>query len=149
MEITLIKDLKVGTRNVNLFFIVIEVAPRATTTKEGAEIRTCKVADRSACINLSIWGELGNFIQPGDICKLTKGYVANWKNTPTLYMGKGGELVKTSEFCMLFNEAVNLSEMAGANAAGTANNPQVPPSAAPNIAPQAGNNQATPVLEIE
>lgn len=110
MDFTFIRDLKIGIKNVNLNVIVLEVG-RPSTTKEGHEIRTCRVADRSACINLSVWGDIGNFIQPGDICRLTKGYVSLWKGVPTLYVGKGGELVKTGEFCFLFNESLNMSDL--------------------------------------
>lgn len=111
MDQIFIRDLKVGAKNININFIVLDVG-RASVTKEGHEIRTCKVADRSACIHLSIWGEIGQYIQPGDILKLTKGYVAQWKGVPTLYVGKGGELVKTGEFCFIFNENLNVSESA-------------------------------------
>jgi len=110
MEITPIKDCKTGARNLNLFFIVLEVSQRPTTTKEGIKTRTCKVADRTACIDLSVWGELESYIQPGDICRLTKGYVSVHKGKPTLYVGKGGELMKTGEFCLIFNESVNMSD---------------------------------------
>lgn len=109
MELTFIKDLRVGLKNVNLTFIVLEVG-RPSTTKEGHEIRTCRVADRTAAIHLSVWDSLGTYIQPGDILSLTKGYVALWKGVPTLYMGKGGELVKTGEFMFIFNEAINMSD---------------------------------------
>lgn len=111
MDFHSIKDLKVGVKNVNLSFIVLEVG-RPSTTKEGHEIRTCRVADRSASINLSVWGEIGSYIQPGDICRLIKGYVSLWQSIPTLYMGKGGELVKTGEFLFIFNEALNMSDPA-------------------------------------
>lgn len=103
MDNPLIKDLKVGTKNINLQFIILEVGP-PSITKEAHEIRTCKVADRTGCINLSVWGELGTHLQPSDICRLTKGYISLWKGTPTLYIGKGGELVKSGDFCMLFTE---------------------------------------------
>lgn len=110
-----IKDLKPGATNFSLpQFIVLEVGARPATTKDGIEIRTCKIADRTACINLSVWGELGQYIQPGDICRLTKGYVAVWKNTPTVYVGKGGELARTSDFTMIFNETLNMSDPAAA-----------------------------------
>lgn len=109
MEFTFIRDLKVGIKNVALTFIVLEVS-RPSTTKEGHEIRTCRVADRSGTIHLSVWGEIGSHIQPGDICRLTKGYVSLYKCAPTLYVGKGGELVKTGEFCFIFNETHNVSE---------------------------------------
>lgn len=111
MEYIFIRDLKVGSKNANLLFIVLEVG-RPSTTKEGHEIRTCRVADRSGSIHLSVWDEIGTYIVPGDILRLTKGYVALWKGVPTLYMGKGGELVKTGEFCFIFNETVNMSDSA-------------------------------------
>lgn len=111
MEFTFIRDLKVGSKNVNLAFIVLEVG-RPSTTKEGHEIRTCRVADRSGSIHLSVWDELGTYIAPGDILRLTKGYVSLWKGVPTLYMSKGGELVKTNEFCFIFNDTFNMSDPA-------------------------------------
>lgn len=111
MDLTFIRDLRIGVKNVNLQFIVLEVG-RPSTTKEGHEIRTCRIADRSGTIHLSVWGEIGNHIQPGDILKLTKGYVSLWKSILTLYMGKGGELIKMGEFCFIFNETHNMSDPA-------------------------------------
>uniref|UniRef100_H2Y8U5 OB domain-containing protein n=1 Tax=Ciona savignyi TaxID=51511 RepID=H2Y8U5_CIOSA len=35
--------------------------------KDGNEVRSCKVADKTGSVNLSIWGDYGNHIQPGDI----------------------------------------------------------------------------------
>lgn len=111
MDSTHIKDLKVGVKNLNLIFIVLDVS-RPSTTKEGHEIRTCRVADSSGAIHLSVWDKIGTYIQPGDILRLTKGYVALWKNVPTLYMGKGGELLKTGEFTLIFSETPNMSDPA-------------------------------------
>lgn len=127
MEFTFIRDLKVGIKNVALTFIVLEVG-RPSTTKEGHEIRTCRIADRSGTIHLSVWGEIGSFIQSGDICRLTKGYVSLYKCIPTLYVGKGGELVKTGEFCFIFNETHNVSEQIVPNQQQTANTQQGQPS---------------------
>jgi ssDNA-binding replication factor A large subunit len=110
-DVTLIKDLKVGMRNLSVYVIFLEVNPRTTTSKEGVEIRTCKVADKSACINFTIMGsDVGSYIQPGDICRMTKCYVSNYKGVPTLYMAKSGTLIKYSEFSMVFNETLNMSE---------------------------------------
>lgn len=47
---------------------------RVTKTKDGHEVRTCKVADKTGSINISVWDDVGNLIQPGDIIRLTKGY---------------------------------------------------------------------------
>lgn len=111
MELTHIRDLRAGAKNLNLAFIVLEIG-RPCSTKEGHEIRTCKVADRSGSILLSVWGDIGTHIQCGDILRLNKGYVSLWKGIPTLYVGKGGELVKTGEFCFIFNEVNNMSDVA-------------------------------------
>lgn len=121
MEYHFIRDLKVGSKNIHLIFIVLEVG-RPSTTKEGHEIRTCRIADRTGSIHLSVWDSLGSYIQPGDICKLVKGYVALWKGVPTLYMGKGGELTKTGEFCLIFSETPNMSDTTQPAPQVTANN---------------------------
>lgn len=96
---TFVKDIKPGLKNLNLIFIVLETggcrrhragrnlgippylvthrraAPpgRVTKTKDGHEVRTCKVADKTGSINISVWDDVGNLIQPGDIIRLTKG----------------------------------------------------------------------------
>ncbi|XP_029596746.1 SOSS complex subunit B2-like isoform X2 [Salmo trutta] len=81
----LIKDIKLGLKNLNVIFIVLEMG-RVTKTKDGHEVRSCKVADKSGCITLSVWDEVGGLIQPGDILRLTRG------------------------FCMVFSEVPNFSE---------------------------------------
>lgn len=47
---------------------------RVTKTKDGHEVRTCKVADKTGSISISVWDEVGGLIQTGDIIKLTKGW---------------------------------------------------------------------------
>lgn len=147
MDYTLIKDLKSITKNVNVLFIVLEVSSRIATTKEGHEIRTCKVADRSACINFVLFGELGAHIQPGDICRLTRAYVGTWNGSMALYAGKGGELVKTGDFCMIFNENLNMSEINKIIKPPTTTNATASPMAT-NVAP-GNNNNSTPVIELD
>lgn len=105
----LIKDIKPGLKNINVIFIVLEIGA-ATVTKENREVRNFKVGDHTACINVSIWDEPGKLIAPGDIVKLTKGYASIWRHCLTLYSGKNGEVFKVGEFCMTFNEMVNMSE---------------------------------------
>ncbi|XP_018100606.1 SOSS complex subunit B1-A isoform X2 [Xenopus laevis] len=82
---TFVKDVKPGLKNLSVLFIVLETG-RVTKTKDGHEVRTCKVADKTGSINISVWDELGNFIQPGDIIRLSKG------------------------FCMVYSEVPNFSE---------------------------------------
>ncbi|NWH67819.1 SOSB1 protein, partial [Geococcyx californianus] len=79
-------------------------------TKDGHEVRTCKVADKTGSINISVWDDVGNLIQPGDIIRLTKGYASVFKGCLTLYTGRGGDLQKIGEFCMVYSEVPNFSE---------------------------------------
>ncbi|XP_063239974.1 SOSS complex subunit B homolog [Bacillus rossius redtenbacheri] len=109
MEFIQIKDIRQGLKNINVVFIVLEVGP-PTVTKENREVRTFKVADTSASINVSIWDDPGQMLVPGDIVRLTKGYASVWRNCLTLYSGKSGEIQKIGEFCMVFNEQLNMSE---------------------------------------
>uniref|UniRef100_A0A674IIS3 SOSS complex subunit B2 n=1 Tax=Terrapene triunguis TaxID=2587831 RepID=A0A674IIS3_9SAUR len=104
-----IKDIKPGLKNLNVVFIVLEIG-RVTKTKDGHEVRSCKVADKTGSITISVWDEIGSLIQPGDIIRLTKGYASLWKGCLTLYTGRGGELQKIGEFCMVYSEVPNFSE---------------------------------------
>lgn len=81
-----------------------------TKTKDGHEVRSCKVADKTGSITISVWDEIGGLIQPGDIIRLTRGYASMWKGCLTLYTGRGGELQKIGEFCMVYSEVPNFSE---------------------------------------
>ena len=56
-------------------FYFIFFAGKPTHTKDGHEVRSCKVADKSGSVNVSVWDEAGGLLQTGDICKLTKGLV--------------------------------------------------------------------------
>lgn len=104
-----IKDLRHGAKNLNMTFIVLEVGP-PTTTKENREVRSCKVADATGCCNISVWDEPGQYVQPGDIIRLTKGYASMWRTCLTLYCSKIGDIQKIGEYCMSFSEQPNMSE---------------------------------------
>ncbi|XP_013367645.1 PREDICTED: SOSS complex subunit B2 isoform X1 [Chinchilla lanigera] len=95
-----IKDIKPGRKNLNVVFIVLEIG-RVTKTKDGHEVRSCKVADKTGSITISVWDEIGGLIQPGDIIRLTRGYASMWKGCLTLYTGRGGELQKIGEFTLM------------------------------------------------
>jgi len=106
---TLIKDIRPGVKNLNLIFIVIEVG-KPSKTKDGHEIRTVRVADKSGSINMSVWNDYGVNMLPGDIIRFYRGYAQVWKNQLTIYSGRVGGMEKIGEFCMLFCEAPNMSE---------------------------------------
>eukprot|EP00096_Caligus_rogercresseyi_P001554 TRINITY_DN1256_c0_g1_i1.p1 TRINITY_DN1256_c0_g1~~TRINITY_DN1256_c0_g1_i1.p1 ORF type:complete len:205 (+),score=36.81 TRINITY_DN1256_c0_g1_i1:40-654(+) len=109
VEFIPVRNLKPGLKDLQLKCIVLEIS-RAKMTKDGHEVRTVKVADRSGSVNLSLWDEPGKLINSGDIVRLTKVYTNVWKNCLTLYIGKGGELSKVGEFCLVYNEMPFLSE---------------------------------------
>ena len=46
---------------------------KPTKTKDGHEVRSCRVADRTGSINASIWDDFGVHLQAGDIIRFCKG----------------------------------------------------------------------------
>ena len=52
------------------------IVGKPTMTKDGHSVRTVKVADRTGAINMSVWDEVGDQLQTGDICRITKGYIS-------------------------------------------------------------------------
>ncbi|VDK37977.1 unnamed protein product [Taenia asiatica] len=93
----LIKDLKPNMKRVCVAFIVLEIGS-PVRIKDGNEVRTVKVADRTGCINMSVWNEKGNLIAPGDVIQLTQGNTTVRNGCLTLNVGRYGELIKTGEF---------------------------------------------------
>jgi len=78
---TLVKDLKAGAKNLSMVVIVLDIS-KVNTTKDGHELRTLKVADKSASVNLTVWGEPGALLQPGDIIRLQKVKRSDRLNNP-------------------------------------------------------------------
>ncbi|XP_027710907.1 SOSS complex subunit B1 isoform X1 [Vombatus ursinus] len=154
---TFVKDIKPGLKNLNLIFIVLETG-RVTKTKDGHEVRTCKVADKTGSINISVWDDVGNLIQPGDIIRLTKGYASVFKGCLTLYTGRGGDLQKIGEFCMVYSEVPNFSEpnpeysaqqlpsktVQNDSTSATSQSPSGPPAVSSASENQNGNSLTTP-----
>lgn len=54
-----------------MLLIILDIS-KVSITKDGHELRTVKVADRSASINLTVWDKPGSLLQPGDIIRLQK-----------------------------------------------------------------------------
>lgn len=105
-----IKDIRPGLKNININMCIVLEVGVPTMTKENREVRTLKVADSTACVNLSVWDEPGKLLVPGDIIRLTKGYASIWRQCLTLYSGKNGDIFKIGDFCLTFNETINMSE---------------------------------------
>ena len=58
-----------------MYLVLKIIAGNPTRTRDGHDVRSVKVADKTASINISIWDEVGDLLQTGDICRLTKGLV--------------------------------------------------------------------------
>lgn len=107
-KITKINELQPNQKMLYCKFIVLDVGD-AISTKDGHLITTCRVADETASINLSLWDGKGKAIKSGDILKLSNGYTNVWKRSLTLYTGKAGHLTRTGEFLYIFAEIPYLS----------------------------------------
>jgi len=81
---TLVKDLKPGSKNMSMLLIILEMG-KVNITKDGHELRTAKVADKSGSVNLTIWDKPGGLLQGGDIIrihKVTKQY--KWQSQESM-----------------------------------------------------------------
>ncbi|KAI7688043.1 SOSS complex subunit B1 [Sarcoptes scabiei] len=107
-RIDLIKDLKPGIKSINLIVIVLE--SNKLLTKDNHDLRIFKMADKTGSVNVCIYDEPGSYLQAGDICRLSRCYTSMFKNELTVYVGKGGKVIKTGDFCMTFSEIPNMSE---------------------------------------
>lgn len=90
--------------------MVLEPVGVSHQTREGEQVRTFKVADKTGSINLCIFGEMGGYLKPGDIIRV-RGYASLFKGSLTAYVGKTGEIRRVGEFCLPISEVPNMSEM--------------------------------------
>ena len=105
---TYIKDLKPNLKNINLQAIVLDIC-KPTQTKDGNEVRSVRIADRSGSINLSVWNNYGSLLKEGDIIKLTGCYTQIWKLSLQLKISTKGTLFKCGDFMMVFSEQPDMS----------------------------------------
>ncbi|GAU99023.1 hypothetical protein RvY_10084 [Ramazzottius varieornatus] len=108
--LTALKDFKPSSKNINFITMVLEPIGVLHQTREGEQVRTFKVADKTGSINLCIFGEMGGYLKPGDIIRV-RGYASLFKGSLTAYVGKTGEIRRVGEFCLPISEVPNMSEM--------------------------------------
>ncbi|VDD77040.1 unnamed protein product [Mesocestoides corti] len=108
-------------KRVSLVFIALDVGNEVevlvvspfpgspTRTKDGNEVRTVRVADRTGSINLSVWNEKGALIAPADLLQLIQGNTTVRNGCLTLNVGRFGQLIKIGEFCFPFVEQPDFS----------------------------------------
>ena len=59
--------------DIDLLLLICTHAGKPNRTKDGHDVRTVKVADRTGCMNVSVWDQVGDALQTGDICRFQKG----------------------------------------------------------------------------
>eukprot|EP00741_Cyanophora_paradoxa_P025529 tig00000383_g24635.t1 len=143
-----IAQLRPYLKQVNCVFIVLEKTS-VTKTKEQNTITHALVADSTASVSLSLWDQLGEMVQPGDILRLKGGYCTLYKNSLVLSSGKLGTIERIGEFCMLFSETPNMSAFSWVPQDPTQpNNPakfKACPPGSPDVPPQFLNQVYGPV----
>ena len=80
-----------------------------TKTKNGDEVWACEAADKTGGIDISVWDDKANLIQPGYTIQLTKSYSV-FKGCVPLCTGHGCDLQKIGEFRMVYSEVPKFSE---------------------------------------
>ncbi|CAD5227125.1 unnamed protein product [Bursaphelenchus xylophilus] len=91
--ITPIADLKPGVKNLNCSFIILEKS-QSRMAANGHSHCQFKVADESASINLTVWDQAAEYLQPGDVCSLKSGSTSVYKGSMSLNCGKNSEVLK-------------------------------------------------------
>ena len=82
---------------------------RPNTTKDGNEVRTVRIADKTGSINLSVWNEHGSVLRDGDILRLNGCFTQIWKNSLQVKISNKGQIIKCGDFMMVFNETLDMS----------------------------------------
>ncbi|NXP48484.1 SOSB2 protein, partial [Heliornis fulica] len=102
----LIKDIKPGLKNLNVIFIVLEIGK--TYTKK---VSTCYYTHSVGVSKFSVKSSNSSWLLlKAELRVLAEWYASLWKGCLTLYTGRGGELHKIGEFCMVYSEVPNFSE---------------------------------------
>ncbi|PKA63369.1 hypothetical protein AXF42_Ash005264 [Apostasia shenzhenica] len=110
LSMVLLKDIiPAATNTINTEFILLD---KGYVAQDGKET-TCLalVADESASVHFLMWGDECRGFAPGDIIRLENGIFSYHKNSLVLRAGKKGKTAKVGEFCKLFVETPNMSEI--------------------------------------
>ena len=89
-----ISDLSPGTGNVELEAEVVEVESPREINKMGKMLRVANatIKDDSGTITLVLWNDEIDKVQPGNVIKVSNGYVNSWKDKMQLTLGKFGKM---------------------------------------------------------
>jgi lysyl-tRNA synthetase class II len=92
---TLIKDLRIGDKNVTVAGRIVDYHIRSVSTAKGpTQVGDAIINDGSGSIKLSIWGEKSAEFKAGDIVTVENGYISTYRDTLQLNAGKFGTISK-------------------------------------------------------
>ncbi|CAF1225055.1 unnamed protein product [Adineta ricciae] len=106
---TVVGKLEPNQRQINLVVIVLRIQANPQKTREGHEIHSFKVADRTGSVTLNVWNTAGQLISPGDILRLQNCITQVFKNELCVKPGRSGIITKIDEFTMDFKEDPDMS----------------------------------------
>jgi len=105
-----IKDLRSEEKHLWIRrFVVLDKAPE-DKTMDGMSIWRVHVADETASVYLSAFGDRGKLLCPGDIAEVKFGYSSVRGGQLRLYIGKLGQIIRHGRCLALFSDATNLSQ---------------------------------------
>ncbi|MBI4406560.1 DNA-binding protein [Candidatus Micrarchaeota archaeon] len=89
-----ISELSPGTSNVEVQGEIVEIETPREFNKNGRQLRVANAVlrDESGTISLVLWNDEIDKVQPGNVVKITNGYVNVWRDTPQLTLGKLGKM---------------------------------------------------------
>ncbi|KAG5670978.1 hypothetical protein PVAND_001205 [Polypedilum vanderplanki] len=121
INFTNIKDIKLGSRNLSIEAIILHISKHVT--KSGT-IHRLVLSDPSGKINCALFDINAKHFKEGDIIMMTKVFAKDFQTRLTLYKSCDGQLYKTGNFIMVFNEENNMS--APRNIETSTNNEHIP-----------------------
>jgi hypothetical protein len=77
---TVIAKLEPNQRQINLIVIVLRIQANPQKTREGHEIHSFKIADRTGSVIFNVWNTTGKLISVGDILRLQNCITQVFKN---------------------------------------------------------------------
>ncbi|RLI34209.1 DNA-binding protein [Candidatus Bathyarchaeota archaeon] len=91
-----ISELHVGMRSVNVEGKILEISEprlvRSRVTGRVNKVATAILADDSGQINLALWNEQIEAVQPQDSVRIENGYVTEFRGQKQLNVGRYGSL---------------------------------------------------------
>ncbi|CAO3622061.1 unnamed protein product [Mucor fragilis] len=114
-HLNLVKDMHPMSRNIDCEVLVLQKDGDTTITRDGDQINRFLVADRTASILLNVWGEAGEYIQGGDILRITGADVRLRKGQLIMGTTKTCKVRRVGQDTMAFVEKPNMSEIAFSN----------------------------------